>query len=96
MSKKVEALKAIKQPELKTRRLVLRPFSMDDAEEINTLAGNFNVSKTTLNVPHPYSTEMAESWVATHKAGWEARTNVAYAITLSESGQLIGAIGLHN
>ncbi|MFK8043606.1 GNAT family N-acetyltransferase, partial [Congregibacter sp.] len=35
-------------------------------------------------------------WVATHKAGWEARTNVAYAITLSESGQLIGAIGLHN
>lgn len=84
------------QPELKTKRLLLRAFLPVDTHEVNNLAGNINVSKTTLNIPYPYSPEMAESWIETHKPSWEAKTGVVYAITLSESGQLVGAIGLHD
>ncbi len=84
------------QPELKTDRLLLRAFKLTDVNELNKLAGNINVAKTTLNVPHPYSTEMAESWIDTHKSGWETKTNIVYAITLTKNEQLVGTIGLHD
>ena len=84
------------QPELNTKRLLLRAFLLEDVHVVNILAGNINVSKTTLNIPHPYSSEMAQSWIETHNSGWEQKTNVVYAITLSENGQLIGAVGLHD
>lgn len=88
--------KTMEQSELKTQRLILRPFLIGDAYEINKLVGNINVAKTTLNIPHPYSVEMAKSWIATHKPGWAAKKNVVYAITLSTTGKLVGAIGLHD
>ena len=88
--------RSMEQPNLNTDRLVLRRFKLSDVHELNKLAGNINVAKTTLNVPHPYSTEIAESWIHTHKSGWETKTNIVYAITLINDDQLIGAIGLHD
>lgn len=84
------------QPEILTKRLILRPFLSEDAEEISRLAGNIKIAQTTLNIPHPYSPDMARSWIATHRPGWEQKTNIAFAITHSETGQLLGAIGLQD
>lgn len=84
------------QHSLNTSRLLLRPFTQDDAAEVNALAGNINVAKTTLNVPHPYSEDMARSWISTHQPDLDAGIKIVYAITLSDSGTLVGTIGLHD
>ncbi len=82
------------QPVLQTRRLILRPFSLDDAPEVQRLAGAPEVADTTLNVPHPYAENLAEAWITGHVARFAAGEGVNYAITLRDTGTLIGSISL--
>ncbi len=84
----------MKQPDLKTERLLLRRFRLGDASEVQQLAGNFNVAKMTLNVPYPYAPGMAEEWIGSHQENWESRTRVVYAIVKLNSHQLLGTTGL--
>jgi RimJ/RimL family protein N-acetyltransferase len=81
------------QPTLTTERLVLRPFRTDDAPVVQTLAGDFAVADTTLNVPHPYLDGMAEEWIAKHGPAWESGALATFAITLRSAG-VVGAISL--
>jgi ribosomal-protein-alanine N-acetyltransferase len=83
-----------KRPALRTERLVLRPFEMDDAPVVQALAGEREIAATTLLIPHPYPDSAAEQWIGTHQAGFEEGRSAIFAITLAESGALIGAIGL--
>ncbi|MGE7887084.1 hypothetical protein ACQKN7_06620 [Bacillus cereus] len=39
---------------LETKRLLLRPLNTEDSEKIEELAGDYDVAKSTLNIPHPY------------------------------------------
>jgi ribosomal-protein-alanine N-acetyltransferase len=48
----------------------------------------------TLLVPHPYEDGLAEKWIGSHQEGFEKGEETVFAITLKESGVLIGAIGL--
>ena len=82
-------------PVLTTPRLLLRAFAPEDAAQIQPLASSIEVARTTLLIPHPYPDGAAEEWIATHAEGWLAERNVVFAITLRETGQVIGAIGLH-
>lgn len=82
------------QPALQTARLVLRPFVTADAPAVQRLAGAREIADTTLHIPHPYPDGGAEAWIATHPAGWEARTVVTFAITDCRDGAVVGAIGL--
>lgn len=82
------------RPELKTERLFLRPFTLDDAPTVQKLAGDKDVAKTTLNIPHPYEDGMAEQWISTHEEKSEKGELLNFAITLHKNGGLIGAIGL--
>lgn len=82
-------------PTLTTARLNLRPFTLDDAEQVHALAGNYEVSRTTANIPHPYPEGMAEKWIATHHSQFYARKSVSLAITAQPTGTLLGAIGLN-
>ena len=86
----------MRQPELTTDRLLLRNFNLEDVQETQVLAGDYNVSKTTLNIPFPYLAGMAEEWINTLAKIWETKTGATYAITLNENDQLVGAIGLAN
>jgi RimJ/RimL family protein N-acetyltransferase len=79
---------------LQSDRLLLRPFSLDDASEVQRLAGNRAIADTTLNIPHPYEDGMAEEWISTLKAKMQSGEMATFAITRVEDGQLIGAIGL--
>jgi hypothetical protein len=56
------------QPVLQTNRLILRPFVLSDANDVQRLAGDFAVADTTLNIPHPYPEGAAEEFFSTHKA----------------------------
>jgi len=82
------------QPELKTTRLVLRAFVQSDSSEVERLAGEKAIALMTLNVPHPYLPGMGLEWISTHEQGWKDRSRISYAITLGETGQLVGAMGL--
>jgi [ribosomal protein S5]-alanine N-acetyltransferase len=81
-------------PTLRTQRLLLRPFSIDDALRVQQLAGAKEVYATTLTVPHPYADGMAEKWIATHTAQFYSDRGVAFAVTRGTDGLLIGAISL--
>ena len=81
-------------PTLKTERLILRPFSISDAESVQALAGDRKIYETTLNVPHPYEDGMAEKWISSHLSQFYNGNGVNLAVTLRGTGDLIGAIGL--
>ncbi len=81
-------------PTLVTDRLLLRPFTLADAPEVQRLAGNREVASTTLRIPHPYKDGMAEEWIATHAAKFARSEGISLAITLRATGMLVGAIGL--
>ncbi len=81
-------------PTIRTERLVLRPFRPGDAAQVQALAGAREVYATTENVPHPYEDGMAEEWIASLGAKFEAGEQVSLAVTLSEGGALVGSITL--
>ena len=81
-------------PSLRTGRLILRPFSPKDAPDVQRLAGDVAVADTTLNIPHPYEDGMAEEWISTHQAVFDEGDGVTFAITMRETGELVGAISL--
>jgi ribosomal-protein-alanine N-acetyltransferase len=77
-----------------TTRLVLRPFAIDDAEEVQRLAGEREVAATTLNIPHPYDDGMAEAWIAHQQTDAERGTALVFAVVLREERALAGAVSL--
>ena len=81
-------------PTLETERLILRPFVLSDAPEVQRLAGERDIASTTLNIPHPYEDGTAELWIGTHEASFEAGRIVTFAIVDRGTNALLGAIGL--
>jgi RimJ/RimL family protein N-acetyltransferase len=84
------------QPSLQTDRLRLRPFIADDAEEVHRLAGAREIADTTNSIPHPYSLAAAKTWIANLPHYFRAGKAVHFALTLRDSGELIGAAALHD
>jgi len=71
-----------------TARLLLRRPELRDAPAIQTLAAAREIALNTLTIPHPYPVGAAEAWVEKH-------ADDAFAITLRDSGELVGVIGVH-
>ncbi len=83
-----------KAPILETRRLILRPFNLDDAKDVQRLAGDKEIAEVTLNIPHPYEDGMAEGWISTHEKAHNEGNSLTYAIVHREGKYLIGCISL--
>ena len=84
----------MEQPTLQTMRLLLRPFALSDAADVQRLAGAWEVADTTLNIPHPHEDGMAEEWIGSHPERLASGSLISYAIVLRETGVLVGAAGL--
>lgn len=84
----------VAQPIIRTERLTLRPFRLGDADDVRRLAGSRAIADTTARVPHPYEPGMAEEWIGAHGRLFRRRKAVIYAITRTDTGRLVGAIGL--
>jgi [ribosomal protein S5]-alanine N-acetyltransferase len=81
-------------PVLVARRLVLRPFDLSDASDLQRLAGDFAIADTTAAIPHPYPDGAAEAWIAAHKDEFINNKMLALAITLKETGELAGCVSI--
>lgn len=82
------------QPVLTTERLILRPYTLDDAPELQRLIGERDVAKTLMSVPHPYPDGAAEEFINEHftRAG---KGEHQFAITHRKEGYLIGGTGFN-
>jgi ribosomal-protein-alanine N-acetyltransferase len=82
------------QPTLETARLILRPFRLADAADVQRLAGDRAIAETTATIPHPYPDGAAEEWIASHPDRFARGESVTFAITRRDDGALLGSIGL--
>lgn len=83
-----------KETEIQTERLVLRCFGLPDAPAIQRLAGAREIADTTMLVPHPYPDGAAEDFIEGTHTGFESGENYVFAITLRDTRQLCGSMGL--
>ena len=82
-------------PKLQTERLILREFTLDDAPEVQRLAGTSELARMTLLIPHPYEVGMAEEWITSLRPSYEAGEQVTFAVVLREGGDLVGCVGIN-
>ncbi len=81
-------------PILETDRLLLRPFTLDDAADIQRLLNDKAIADTTMSIPHPYEDGMAEEWIAGRQEMIERGECTPFAIQRKTEGALIGSINL--
>jgi ribosomal-protein-alanine N-acetyltransferase len=77
-----------------TERLLLRPFTPEDAEAVRAVACAFEIADMTLSVPHPYSIEDAHKFMALVQDWYKTGTKFPMAVTLRANLALIGCVGL--
>lgn len=80
---------------LQTTRLTLRPLRMDDADDITRLLQEKRVVEMMSVIPWPYERRHAVEWLERLAANKEDDRNECFAITLRESAEFLGVIGLH-
>ncbi|MFB5268844.1 GNAT family N-acetyltransferase [Paenibacillus enshidis] len=77
-----------------TDRLLLRFFELSDASRVQELAGNEEVARTTLSIPHPYPDSAAEQWIGKTRQSAEKGELYAFAMVKKDDGLLIGNTGI--
>ncbi len=82
-------------PTLTTERLILRPFTLEDAPQVQVLAGAAKVAATTLNLPHPYPEGAAALWIDTHAPAAADGRSDTWAIVRAADAALLGAVALN-
>ncbi len=87
--KRTEATPAARTPILKTERLTLRAPRADDAQALAALMNDRRIAENTARVPHPYTLQDAETFIAYIANGGET----AFVITLAD-GRMVGNCGI--
>ena len=62
-------MKTLKQPVLKTQRLILRKPRMNDWKDVVKGINNLNISKNTVSIPYPYTKKDALQYLKKYKVG---------------------------
>jgi len=81
-------------PLLHTTRLTLRPYAPTDIPALVRLAGAPEVASTTLRIPHPYTEENAQQFLATCQEDAATGSITRFAISLRDPAEFCGGIGL--
>lgn len=82
------------QPVIQTGQLILRPFQIEDAAQVQQLAGDKDIAATTFCIPHPYEDGLAEKWITTHNEKFQKGEEFVFAIVDRNKETLTGAISL--
>ncbi|SEO24981.1 GNAT family N-acetyltransferase [Paenibacillus sp. OV219] len=78
-----------------TERLLLRPFVPRDATDVQRLAGEEAVARTTLSLPHPYPDGAAQMWIDFRTDAARHGHGYTFAIVHKEFHTLMGCISLN-
>jgi RimJ/RimL family protein N-acetyltransferase len=81
-------------PRLTDGRLVIRPFELDDAQEVQAACSDPDVAKWIFGVPSEYSPADAEQFIADSRHRLLAGERARLAVTDAASGELLGSISL--
>ena len=84
-------MKKFELPVLETKRLILRPLSIDDLDAVFKWAGDFRVNKF-LIYPLYKNSEDGREWI-THL--YENEKQIDYGFVYKETGKLIGSGGIY-
>ncbi len=79
---------------IKTDRLNLRILSLDDADRLEELASDYDVAKTTLNIPHPYPKGSAKQFISHVLKGEQEGKIAIFAVIEESSSNLIGILSI--
>ena len=79
---------------IETERLFLRKLTQTDADRIEELAGDYDVAKTTLNIPHPYPKGAAKDFIERTLLAEDDGEIHTYAIVEKRENNVIGIIGI--
>jgi RimJ/RimL family protein N-acetyltransferase len=80
--------------ELRDGRLLLRPWQLDDVSRVTEICQDPEISRWT-RIPSPYAEEHARAFIEQTIRNWAERRQAEFAVTDAETGELVGAIGLH-
>lgn len=80
---------------LETKRLLLRKLTMQDASDIEKYAGDYDVAKTTLSIPHPYPKGSGISFIQSTERAEQMGKVILFAIEEKHSGQFIGVMNFN-
>jgi RimJ/RimL family protein N-acetyltransferase len=78
---------------LHTPRLALRPLQAADADPMTPLADDLGVSRMTTSIPHPFSRDMAEGFIA-RMGEADPEREAAWAVERAD-GAFMGVLGIH-
>ena len=84
----------MKQPILKTNRLILRPPVPEDASAIQQYVSDRRIADTTALIPHPYPDGGALEWIRRSDVTLREGRGVDFCILLRDSDEFVGVVGL--
>lgn len=79
---------------IRTERLLIKPFQLSDAPSVRALAGDIAVARNCASIPHPYPDDLAERWIAKHEE--HRASGKGYPFAIHAAGKLIGSVGLED
>ena len=80
---------------IESKRLILREWEDDDAQDLVEGLNNLNVSKWMGSVPYPYTEKDAKKFIEISKIR-DKDIKTALAIVLKENGKVIGGVDIRN
>jgi RimJ/RimL family protein N-acetyltransferase len=81
---------------IKTKKFILRPYKIADAEEIAKLLNNWNVVKNLSSLPFPYKKKDAIDFIKKISAEMKKEKPEDFVMTIEIAGKPAGAIGIHH
>jgi len=82
------------QPTIQTPRLIMRPFTAKDADEVHRIVSEREIAHNTMHIPHPYPEGMAAEWIDRVVKRWETGESAVFAATERGAGRIVAAVGL--
>ncbi|MDE0556216.1 MAG: GNAT family N-acetyltransferase, partial [Candidatus Poribacteria bacterium] len=70
--------------------MLLRSLTLEDAPDVQHLAGDRDVASTVLRIPHPYEDGMAEEWIRSCSEDYQNEEAINFAIIRNTEQNLIG------
>jgi ribosomal-protein-alanine N-acetyltransferase len=84
----------LNRPLLQTNRLTLRPLESRDAHDLARFVSDPEIARNTLRIPYPYPLDLAVEWIAKHQKELTENDEVVWAITMRDTHEFMGAIGI--